>query len=69
MTTENNQQHSKKMRKEMLRRRYLWKDKNGKVIETEEQMFRRVANAIASVEEKYGATEKQSDTDERRKKE
>ena len=45
------------IRKAVLQRRYLWKDQNGKVIETEEQMFRRVANIIATVEKKYGATD------------
>jgi ribonucleotide reductase alpha subunit len=39
-----------------FKRRYLQKDKNGKVIETPEQMFRRVANTIAEVETRYGAT-------------
>ncbi|MFC1793684.1 adenosylcobalamin-dependent ribonucleoside-diphosphate reductase, partial [Planctomycetota bacterium] len=47
------------MRAEILRRRYLWKDAQGKVIETEEQMLRRVANTIAAVESRYGATKKQ----------
>ncbi len=47
------------MRTRILRRRYLWKDAQGKVIETEEQMLRRVANAIAAAESKYGATKKQ----------
>jgi len=35
---------------QVLERRYLEKDKEGKVIETPEQMFRRVAGAIASAE-------------------
>lgn len=38
----------------VLERRYLMKDKEGKVIETPEQMFRRVARAIASAEGQYG---------------
>lgn len=38
-------------------RRYLWKDKHGKVIETPEQAFLRVANTIAAVEARYGATD------------
>ncbi len=42
----------------VLRRRYLKKDVNGKVIETPEQMFRRVAHHIAGAEKKYGADEK-----------
>lgn len=36
----------------ILEDRYLWKDKNGRVIETPEQMFRRVAHFVASGEEK-----------------
>ena len=59
MKAKNNKKHYPNMRTEMLRRRYLWKDKNGKVIETEKQMYRRVANAIASVEKKYGATDEE----------
>ena len=35
---------------QVLERRYLEKDKQGKVIETAEEMFRRVAGAIASAE-------------------
>ena len=35
---------------QVLERRYLEKDKEGKVIETPEEMFRRVAGAIASAE-------------------
>lgn len=57
MTTENNKDSFKKMRAEILRRRYLWKDKEGNVVETEEQMYRRVANTIAFAEKKYGATD------------
>ena len=38
----------------VLRRRYLRKSRQGKVIETPEQMFRRVANHIARAEKKYG---------------
>jgi ribonucleoside-diphosphate reductase alpha chain len=47
------------IRTEILRRRYLWKNKQGKVIETEKQMFRRVANTFAVVESKYGATKEE----------
>lgn len=47
------------MRSEILRRRYLRKDKKGKVIETEEQMYKRTANAIAKAEEKYKSTGKE----------
>jgi len=41
------------------KRRYLLKDKDGKVIETPEQMFRRVANTIAAEEAGHGATDSQ----------
>jgi ribonucleoside-diphosphate reductase alpha chain len=41
----------------ILRRRYLRKNARGKVIETPEQMFRRVADAIAASESKYGVTD------------
>ena len=44
------------MRTEILRRRYLRKDNDGNVIETEEQMFERVADAIAMAESKYDTT-------------
>jgi len=45
-----------------FKRRYLQKDKDGKVTETPEQMFRRVANTIAEVETRYGATNSQVKT-------
>ena len=38
----------------VLERRYLKKDSQGKVIETPEQMFRRVAHHIAEAEKEYG---------------
>jgi ribonucleoside-diphosphate reductase alpha chain len=38
---------------EVLRHRYLRKDASGAVIETPEDMFRRVARAVASVEANY----------------
>ena len=38
----------------VLKRRYLKKNRKGKVIETPEQMFRRVARHIAKAEKKYG---------------
>jgi ribonucleoside-diphosphate reductase alpha chain len=41
------------------RLRYLLKDKNGKVTETPEQAFLRVANTIAGEEPRYGATDSQ----------
>ncbi|RLG50485.1 MAG: ribonucleotide-diphosphate reductase subunit alpha, partial [Thermoproteota archaeon] len=40
----------------VLEKRYLLK-RNGKVIETPEQMFRRVAKCIAGVEKKYGKSD------------
>jgi ribonucleoside-diphosphate reductase alpha chain len=43
--------------REMLHRRYLQKDANGRVIETPDQMFRRVANAVAAAEKNHGASE------------
>ena len=49
---------------EVLRRRYLWKDKQGRVVETEEQMFHRVAKEIAATEKKYGAVDEQVKTTE-----
>ena len=42
----------------VLKRRYLRKDSLGKVIETPEQMFKRVARHIAKAEKKYGADQK-----------
>ncbi len=38
----------------VLERRYLKTDNDGKVVENPERMFRRVANAIAAPEQKYG---------------
>ncbi len=40
----------------VLERRYLIKDNDGKVIETPEELFRRVARAIAGPEKKFGAS-------------
>jgi ribonucleoside-diphosphate reductase alpha chain len=45
------------MRTQILRRRYLRKDARGRIVETPEQMFRRVADAVAASESKYGATD------------
>ena len=42
----------------VLRRRYLRKDRKGKVIESPEKMFRRVARFIAEAEKNYGGDEK-----------
>ncbi|MCF7916699.1 MAG: vitamin B12-dependent ribonucleotide reductase [Candidatus Omnitrophica bacterium] len=41
----------------VLKRRYLKKDDQGKIIENPKQMLVRVAKAIASVEKRYGASE------------
>ena len=38
----------------VLEKRYLQKDTEGKVIETPEQMFQRVAHNIAQAEKLYG---------------
>ncbi|MCX5705717.1 MAG: vitamin B12-dependent ribonucleotide reductase [Candidatus Omnitrophica bacterium] len=43
----------------VLERRYLLKDDQGKVIETPEELFRRVAEAIASADKLYGKTDKE----------
>ena len=43
----------------VLERRYLKKDEQGKVTETPEQMFSRVARAIASADKLYGAGPKE----------
>lgn len=43
--------------RKVLERRYLKTDAEGNVIETPEQMFRRVAHHIAAPEAKYGGTE------------
>lgn len=43
----------------VLKRRYLKKDDQGQIIETPEQMLRRVAKAMSSVEQKYGANQQE----------
>jgi ribonucleoside-diphosphate reductase alpha chain len=43
----------------VLESRYLKKDDSGKVIETPEELFERVAKAIAEVEHEYGATKEE----------
>ena len=57
MVTENDKHSSNNMRDETLRRRYLSKDNQGNVVESEDQMYQRVAEYIAEAETKYGATE------------
>jgi ribonucleoside-diphosphate reductase alpha chain len=42
----------------LTKRDYLKRDKDGRVVETPEKMFSRVAQAIAQVEKQYGATNK-----------
>src|SRR5438094_6439600 len=43
----------------VLNKRYLAKDENGKVIETPEGMFRRVAHNLAQADALYGATQEE----------
>ncbi len=43
---------------EILESRYLQQDRNGRVIESPEQMFERVANHIAGAEQQWGGHEK-----------
>lgn len=45
----------------VLAARYLLKDKEGKVVETPKQLFRRVAHAIASVDKKYNIRDEKVD--------
>lgn len=47
-----------------LRERYLMKDNKGNIIETPEDLFRRVAKNIAEAEKKYGKTETEIKTTE-----
>lgn len=42
----------------VLQRRYLMKDQTGKVIETPDEMFHRVAKAIAAADSAYGKSQK-----------
>lgn len=46
---------------EVLRKRYLLKDENERIIETPAQMFRRVAKVVAGVDRKYGGDQKESE--------
>ena len=45
----------------VLEKRYLKKDENGKVIETPEEMFRRIAKNISLADKKYGEDAKKSE--------
>ena len=47
---------SRKLRDELLRQRYCRKDENDRVVETPEEMFHRVAQAVAAVDATYGAS-------------
>lgn len=62
MKAKSNKNSFSEMRTAILNKRYLWKNKQGKVVETEEQMYHRVANTIAAIESIYGATKTQVKT-------
>jgi len=57
--TEHNSHGIGRLRAEILRRRYLRKEQNGRITETPEQMFLRVATTIAEVEDRCGASDSQ----------
>ncbi len=44
---------------EVLKRRYLKKNEEGKIVETPEELFDRVATAIAQIDAMYGKSEKE----------
>ncbi len=56
MQKESKPHASDDMRTEVLRRRYLLKDATGKCLETEDQMYRRVARHVAGAEARCNAT-------------
>jgi ribonucleoside-diphosphate reductase alpha chain len=45
--------------KVVLKHRYLLKNDNNEVIETPDQLFRRVANALAEEDKEYGKNEEE----------
>ena len=50
----------------VLARRYLLRDRKGRVVETPSQLFARVARAVAKADIRYGATEEEcADTEKR----
>ena len=53
------QQPTQSLRERILQSRYLRKNREGQVIETPAQLFRRVAQHIASAERHYGGTDDQ----------
>jgi len=59
-TNESDKQHTHKneqdLLQELLQRRYLLKDRNGRILENSQQMFERVLKAIAAPKGGYGAT-------------
>ena len=56
MKTKNKKNSFSEMRTAILNKRYLLKNNQGKVTETEGQMYHRVANTIAAIESIYGAS-------------
>lgn len=48
---------------EVLKKRYLLKDENGKIIETPSNMFVRVAKSIAGIDKLYGGNLKETEED------
>ncbi len=46
---------------EVLRKRYLLRDETERIVETPAQLFLRVAKAVATVDEEYGAESKESE--------
>ncbi len=59
MHEENKSTNSHSIRSTLLHRRYLLKDPLGRCIETEDQMYQRVAKHIAQAYRKHGATRNQ----------